>query len=1410
MHSELKQERELRQRIGGLSAGRRRVLQKLLNGDRHPVPLTSAQQRLWFLEQLAPNSPWYNVDLGFWLDLDPGDTIDIDAMRRALDEMVRRHESLRASFSASDGQPIQVIHPELEIPFPVVDLAGFPESERESEMMRIALEEAQRPFDLSQPPLLRASLLRLNPEQFVFLLTVHHIIADGWSMHIFSDEFTRLYQAFRVSQPSPLPDLPIQFSEYVQWQRRRLESEEAEVLLAWWKRRLEGAPTLELSTDRPRPAVPTYRGARQFLSISQSLIRRLEALSRREEATLFVTLLAAFQTLLHRYTGQPEIVVGTPVAGRNRANSEALIGCFINTLVMRTDLSGDPTFREALERTRETVVEGLARQDVPFERIVEALNVPRDLVRNPLFQVTFQLFQTPGPAARGAKPVVTQKGTTQVDLAIDLFQSPSGVSGTIEYSTELFDSSTIERMMGHFQVLLEGIADSPGQRLSALPLLTHRERRQVLTEWNRAPRGSQDCELVTVHRLVEQQAARTPHAAALIADERQMTYEELDRESNRFAQYLRGIQVLPGSLVGLSLDRSPLAVIAILGTLKAGCAFLAFDRNLPPDRLSVLLEDAQPAVFFTHERLVEEWPRIARQSTDALRIDILPEACAYVVYTSGSTGAPKGVAIPHRAFTNHTLWWQENFSLCPADRMLQKYSLSFDVAILEIFAPLIAGAAAFIVRPGAQADSAHLAELIAVHHVTDIDVVPSQLRALLDEPLFHACPSLRRITCGGETMPAELAQNCLEMLPGIELYNMYGPTEAAITSTWWRCAPEGIAQRVPIGRPIRNTEVYVLDPHNNPVPAGVPGELHIGGAGLAIGYLNRPDLTSQSFIPNPFSSQTGARLYRTGDLVRYLPDGNLEHLARVDDQIKVRGFRIEPGEVEAALASHSSVRSCAVALDDNARLAAWVVPTAPPEIWPSVGEYFLYDSLLYHAMANDERRNACYRAAIEKLVPGKTVVDIGTGADALLARFSIEAGARKVYAVEMLPESFDRAAKLLAQKGLESRIHLIYGDATRVELPEKVDVCVSEIFGMIGSSEGAAVILNRARRFLKPGGMMIPYRCSTQIAAVSLPDALAREPRFTELSGPYVERLFEEAGRPFDVRICIDHFPESGILSTHGVFEAMDFTGQTPEEFASEIHLTITKTGRLDGFLLWLTLETAPGEHLDALADRTHWLPVFFPAFSPAIEVHAGDEIRAICAGSSAAGAITPDYRISGHLQGHAGRTDFRFISSRDTSEFRGDPFYQALFADGYRNRYAMPSGSVDPRALEDHLKRSLPEYMVPSTFVTLADLPRTASGKLDRRRLPAPARPRPVEEPLAPRTATERAVAGIWADLLKLDAVGLDENFFDLGGHSLLAVRMISRLRKQLDVDAPVVTVFQHPTVRLLADALRRGGEAR
>ena len=1404
MRGGLKQkQRSLRLRMGSLPAEKRELLKKLMRGSKRTAPLSAAQQRLWFLEQLSPNSPWYNVDLAFRLMLDAGDTLDAEAMERALNHVVERHEALRTSFSAADGEPVQVIHPEVRVPFPVADLTCLPEEEREPEMLRMALAEAQRPFDLAKPPLLRATLLRLREDSYVFLLTVHHIVSDGWSLQVLSNELTQLYDAFREGVPSPLPEVTTQFADYVQWQRRWLLTEEVERQLEFWKRQLADAPALDLKTDYPRPAMPSYRGARRMISISQSLTRGLEALSRRENTTLFATLLAAFQVLLHRYTGQPEIVVGTPVAGRTRANTEALIGCFINTLVMRTNLAGDPTFREALRRTRETVVKALEYQDLPFERIVESIHAPRDLSRNPLFQVTFQLFQAPGKAGRGGKPVVTQKGTTQLDIAVDLSLNQEGISGTIEYSTDLFEHATIERMMAHFQVLLEGIVDDAGQRISRLPLLTHRERRALLPEARREPAG----DFEAVHRMVERQAARTPDAFAMLCEGRTWDYADLDRESNRFARFLGEAGVRPGSLVGLELERGAETVISILGTLKAGCAFLPLDPAYPADRLEFLRADARPAEVFTRERLAECREQIARQSVHPVEIEAHAEGCAYVIYTSGSTGVPKGVAVPHRAFANHMYWRQQTFPMNAGDRMLHKYSLSFDVAILEIFAPLMAGAAVVIARPGGQADSAYLAVLMAAERVTAIDVVPSQLRALLEEPLFDRCATLRQITCGGETMPKDLAEACLAR-PGISSTISTGRRRRPFRRARGTATGRRLERGVAIGRAVSNTWIYILDGNGNVAPAGVPGELAIAGAGLATGYLNRPELTAEKFVPHPFSAEPGARLYRTGDRARYRVDGLLEHLGRMDEQVKVRGFRIEPGEIEAVLARHPTVETCAVAMTENERLAAYVVPAAKPELWPSLGEYFLYDPLLYYAMTHDERRNASYRAAICKAVRGKTVVDVGTGADALLARFCVEAGARKVYAIEMLRAAHDHAAQLIAKLRLERKIQLIYGDATRVELPEKVDVCVSELLGMIASSEGAAVILDRARRFLVPGGVMVPQMSTTRMAAVTLPDELLRALRFTTISGPYIERLFAETGREFDVRVCIESFPKANVLSTQAVFEVLDFRGRVPEEFESAVELRVTKAGRLDGFLLWLTVETGPGEGLDALEDRTHWLPVFFPVFSPGMDVQACDTIHAVCSAKLAANGLTPDYRVRGWVETAGRRTEFDFASDRDARGFLENDFYRALFAEGFKQRYAMPSKQVDAKALEEYLARTLPEYMVPAVFVGMEEMPLTSNGKVDRRRLPAPRRPQTAETAVAPRTEMERAIAGIWQDLLHIERAGLDDNFFDLGGHSLLAVQMISRLRKQVGADLPVVGVFQYPTVRLLANALRPGGD--
>ena len=644
---------------------------------------------------------------------------------------------------------------------------------------------------------------------------------------------------------------------------------------------------------------------------------------------------------------------------------------------------------------------------------------------------------------------------------------------------------------------------------------------------------------------------------------------------------------------------------------------------------------------------------------------------AYIVYTSGSAGMPKGVMVSHGALANHMLWMQRALPLTEADCTLLKYSFSFDVAAVEIFAPLLAGGRIIITPPESQFDAPYLVKLIGQERITALDVVPSLLTLLLEEPGFAMCRDLRQIVCGGEAMPAELVEQVFARIPGVRLYNAYGPTEATITATLFTCSPGERRHSIPIGRPIANTRAYILDRHLNPVPIGIPGELHVGGRCVARGYLDRPEQTAAAFVADPFADVPGGRLYRTGDLARYLPDGNIEFLGRIDEQVKLHGFRIEPAEVEMTLVQSPLVHGAAVVADRDergeSRLVAYVVPTAAePELWPSIGEYGLYDALMYHAMTHDERRNHSYRVAINRSVKGKTVVDIGTGADAILSRFCVDAGAVRVYALERLETAYMQARELVERLGLDDRIIVIHGDATESRLPEQVDVCVSELLGMIGSSEGVATILNDARRFLKPDGVMIPRRSVTNIAAVSLPADLATRPSFNELTGHYVEEIFATVGHPFDVRLCIKNLPKSCVMSDAQIFEDLDFSALVAPEFERTVTLTITRAGVLHGFLLWLNLYTVPDELIDVLDGGFNWLPVFFPAFHPGVDVAEGDMIQAVCSCSLSDGSRMPDYTVKGRLVRQFGEpVAFDHTSAHRTRRFRSSPFYELLFGDG-------------------------------------------------------------------------------------------------------------------------------------------------
>ena len=923
-------------------------------------PVSFAQQRLLFLHQLDPSNTSYLVP---WSIRIRG-PLYVDALERSLNEIVRRHEVLRTTFDVVEGHPVQIVSPFQGIPLDRVDLKASVDPERDAQAA--AIDEAQTPLNLKSGPVVRTTLLQLGETDFVLLVTTHHIAFDGWSRRVLVGELGTLYHAYRNGSPSPLPELPLQYVDYAVWQRNYLQGEGMERLLKYWKQQLSGAPTtLDLPTDRPRPAVQNFRGASKSFVFPKALSDAVTNATRQFGTTQFMTLLAAFYVLLARYSGQDDIVVGSVVANRNRAELEDLIGLFANTLPLRTRMDSDPSFGELLGRVKETALGAYGHHEMPFERLVEELRPERSLSYNPLFQVLFSLqsaarrtFELDGLQLQPLGGVV---GTTaKFDLSFFMLESSDGLSGKIEYNTDLFDGDTIDRMLRHYLRLLEAALANPETRVSQLPLLNEEERRQIVVEWNATqhdyPRER------SLHQFIEEQVERTPDAPALVFDSQQLTYRELNARANQLAHHLRRLGVGPEKLVAVCSERSIEMVVGLLGVMKAGGAYVPIDPEYPRSRLGVMLEDAEPSVLLTQQHLLgiipkhciptlcldRDWHMIAAECAENPAIITTGKDQAYVIYTSGSTGKPKGVANVHEGIVNRLLWMQEAYRLDRSDRVLQKTPYSFDVSVWEFFWPLMTGACLVVARPEGHRDPSYLVNLIIEQKITTMHFVPSMLRIFLETEGVELCHSLRRVICSGEALTVELQQRFFQR-SGAELHNLYGPTEAAVDVSYWHCKSDSSLGTVPIGRPIWNTQLYILDQLLQPVPVGVPGELHIGGVALARGYLKQPELTAQKFISDPFSSQPGARLYKTGDLTRFLPDGNIEYMGRLDHQVKLRGFRIELGEIEAVLAQHPLIEHAVVVIREDRpgdkRLVAYFVPKTGQDVDATELRTHLDDSL---------------------------------------------------------------------------------------------------------------------------------------------------------------------------------------------------------------------------------------------------------------------------------------------------------------------------------------------------------------------------------------------------------------------------------------------------------------------------------
>jgi amino acid adenylation domain-containing protein len=1497
-------------RLAALSPERRKLLEQRLKGvsaaplsiprraASAPLVLSFAQQRLWFLDQLVPGNPFYNIPIAVPLKL----ALNIDVLRRCLNEIVRRHEALRTTFASADGKPVQVIAPSLQLDLPVIDLRPLQPTAREPEAIRMATEEARTSFDLSKGPLIRAKLLQLDAHDYVLLLTIHHIVADGWSMGILFQELGALYGRFAVGQPSPLPELPVQYADFAIWQRGWLQDEVLERQLGYWRRQLSGIPKLDLPADRPRPSMPTFRGAYYPVLVPANVVTTLKRFSGDHEATLFMTLLAAFQTLLHRYTGQDDIAIGCPVANRNRSEIEGLIGFFVNSLVMRTNFEGNPLFSSVLAGLRETALEAYAHQDLPFEMLVEELQPDRDLSRNPLFQVIFQLLNTPGvEGGSSASPYVDiQSGTSKFDLNITFFEGPEGVNGGIEYNTDLFDLATIARLAGHYQTLLQGIAANPNQRVSELPLLTAAERRQILVDWNATetefPRDR------PLAAIFDDQVAARPDSIAVTYGERTLTYADLNRLANELAHYLQSTGIGRESRVGVCVERSPEMVVAVLGVIKAGGAYVPLDSNYPKERLAFMMSDTGLHALVTQEAFLDRLPETQAPVICLDRDQAVLAACpnrnptvsahgddlAYVMYTSGSTGVPKGVSVPQRAISRLVLN-TDYVRLGPADRIAQVSNFSFDAATFEIWGSLLNGAGLVGIGKDVMLSPLDFASQLEASGISAMFLTAALFNQVARE-YPQSFRSVRTLIVGGEALDPKWVRRVLDSAPPSRMLNGYGPTE---TTTFALChliqdVPPG-ASNVPIGRPIANTTVYILDKYGQAVPVGVPGELYIGGAGVARGYWSRPELSAERFVVNPFRSDSDARLYRTGDLVRYLKDGSVEFLSRLDHQVKIRGFRIELGEIETRLKQHPAVKDAVVmARQDppgDRRLVAYIIQDRGPshgdqtaadscaavEQWQKVYDEIVYSSLDKHtstykdALFNIKGWVSSYTQeslaaevmaeqvdqTVERILAlhPTSVLEIGCGTGLLLSRIAphcqqYTASDFSVTAIEYLREQISRSDRDYRNvRLLQSRAD----DFTGIEEGRFDAVVLNSVVQYFPSADYLVAVLRGAARTVRPGGaiflgdvrnlaLLEPlhsalalHRCANDLSLGDLRPSVAQslaeeqelliDPRFFQALQSELPDLTSVEVRPKrgQARNELTQFRYDAILRIGGPTGA----GSTNPELAwvdwVPQNTTLTEVRqKLESGVPVIAYRGVPNARVAAEA-RAAALLRSEPASTKALQLKQQ-------AAQAKAGALDPeefwhvadelpyDVNVRWDSADPEGRFDviiWHRAGPQDRMHDTG-PAVSLPSSKHWRNFTNNPARGLFTKKLVPQLRSflegRLPDYMIPSAFVLLEEIPLTPNGKVNRNALPAPGHERAdlETEYIAPRTPTEEKLAVIWSEVLGVTRIGINDNFFtQLGGHSLTATQLISRVREAFDIELPIRTLFEGPTIARLAEAV-------